>query len=63
MEVYRIIDHPWTGSDGNDRWFIERAMPRGTPPMRIEFKGTREEAEAEVARLNAFASAKIQKIQ
>ena len=60
MEVYRIIDHPWTGSDGNDRWFIERAMPRGTPPMRIEFKGTREQAQAEVDRLNAFASAKIQ---
>jgi hypothetical protein len=63
MEVYRIIDHPWAVPDGNDRWLIERAMPRGTPLLRIQFKGTREQAQAEVDRLNAFASAKIQKIR
>jgi hypothetical protein len=60
MDVYRIIDRLRADPDSNDRWFIERAMPRGTPPMRILFNGTREQAQAEVDRLNAFISAKIQ---
>jgi hypothetical protein len=60
MEVYRIIDRLYADPDSNDRWFIERGMPRGTPPMRIQFTGTRGQAQAEVDRLNAFISARIE---
>jgi len=38
--------------DDVETWLIERVTPNGLP-HRINFKGTRKEAEAEVARLNA----------
>jgi hypothetical protein len=35
-------------------------MPRGTPPIRLEFKGTRAQAQAEADRLNAFVEARVE---
>jgi hypothetical protein len=51
MPVYRLIDdlahHP-------SHWLIERAMPRGIQPLRLQFSGTREPALAEADRLNSL---------
>jgi hypothetical protein len=57
MSIYSVIDRLRAGD--SDRWFIERVMPRGTPPIRFEFKGTRAEAQAEADRLNAFVDARV----
>ncbi len=50
--VYRPIED-WSGCP-KASWTVQR-LARGHAPVRLPFRGTREEAEAEAAKLNALA--------
>jgi hypothetical protein len=58
--VFYELAYSFRTSPGDvETWLIERVVPGGTS-YRLNFKGTRKEAEAEVARLNALACAKAE---
>ena len=55
MALYELAYSFRTAPGNVQTWLIERVGPGGGS-YRVNFKGTREEAEAEVARLNALIS-------
>jgi hypothetical protein len=57
MAVYQLIDRLSGDPEAINIWIIERAVPRASP-IRLQFQGTRREALAEIARLNAFLKLK-----
>jgi hypothetical protein len=52
MAIYRAIYRPNNGPNISDRWLIERTA-FGAVPVRLPFKGTRQQAYVEADRLNA----------
>jgi hypothetical protein len=56
MPTYTVVNRIDDGApDREGTWLIERVARPG-PPVRIRFRGTREDAQAEADRLNALAS-------
>lgn len=58
MTIYRLADHLHGVFDTSQVWFIERAVLDHVQ-CRLRFEGTRRQAEAEVARLNALTKATL----
>jgi hypothetical protein len=55
MAIFQVVDR-WQG-DRDAAYAIERVSP-GEKPIRLPFRGTKDEAQAEADRLNAFARAR-----
>jgi hypothetical protein len=58
MTHFRLVSHLHGALDTAQIWFIE-CVALGSVQYRLRFEGTNEDADAEVARLNAFARAKV----
>jgi hypothetical protein len=58
MTYFRLVSHLHGALDTAQIWFIE-CVALKTVQYRLRFEGTEQDADAEVARLNAFARAKV----
>jgi hypothetical protein len=59
MAIYRLVYNFEIRFGQSETWLIERTVP-GEAPTRLYFVGTRKEALAEVARLNALMPQKTE---